>query len=58
MIKKSIYILILLSAVVAVIFAAIDMNNTSSLLPKRQISEATAIEVEGTDSLTVAPDMP
>ena len=55
MIKKTIYILLLICAVVAVVFAAINRPNTHTLLP---ITAEKSVEVEITepDSLTIEPD--
>lgn len=57
MIKKSIYILLLLSAVAAVAFATIDRKNTRSLLPQRQTCEPTTTpNLNPIDSLEMSID--
>ncbi len=53
MIKKAIYILLLICAVVAVVFAAINRPNTHTLLP---IKAEKSVEITEPDSLTIEPD--
>ena len=53
MIKKTIYILLLICAVVAVVFAAINRPNTHTLLP---IKAENSVEITEPDSLTIEPD--
>ena len=53
MIKKTIYILLLLGAVVAVVFAAINRPNTHTLLP---LGSKPSIEITEPDSLTIESD--
>lgn len=55
MIKKTIYILLLLSAVIAVVFAAINRPNTHTLLPIATKEQSVEITTEP-DSLLVEPD--
>lgn len=52
MIKKTIYILILLATVAAVVFAALDRRNTHSLLPldNKNVSEE-SMQIEAADTL-------
>lgn len=56
MIKKSIYILLLLSTVAAVAFAAIDRKKTRSLLPQRQTCEPATPNLNTVDSLAISID--
>ena len=53
MIKKTVYILLLLGAVVAVVFAAINRPNTHTLLP---LKAKQSIEITEPDSLTNESD--
>ena len=53
MIKKTVYILLLLGAVVAVVFAAINRPNTHTLLP---LKAKQSIEITEPDSLTIESD--
>ena len=53
MIKKTVYILLLLGAVVAVVFAAINRPNTHTLLP---IKAEKSVEIIESDSLTIESD--
>lgn len=55
MIKKTIYILLLICAVVAVVFAAINRPNTHTLLPIKA-DKSVEVEITEPDSLTIEPD--
>ncbi|MBQ6870326.1 MAG: hypothetical protein IJO17_07675 [Alistipes sp.] len=55
MIKKTIYILLLICAVVAVAFAAINRPNTHTLLPIKA-EKSVEVEITEPDSLTIEPD--
>ncbi|MBP3424868.1 MAG: hypothetical protein J6K57_07500 [Alistipes sp.] len=55
MIKKTIYILLLICAVVAVVFAAINRPNTHTLLPIKA-EKSVEVEITEPDSLTIEPD--
>ena len=53
MIKKTVYVLLLLGAVVAVVFATINRPNTHTLLP---LKAKQSIEIIESDSLTNESD--
>ena len=53
MIKKTIYILLLLGTVAAVVFAAINRPNTHTLLP---LGSKQSTEITEPDSLTIESD--
>lgn len=53
--KKTIYILLLICAVVAVVFAAINRPNTHTLLPIKA-EKSVEVEITEPDSLTIEPD--
>ena len=55
MIKKTIYILLLICAVVAVVFVAINRPNTHTLLPIKA-EKSVEVEITEPDSLTIEPD--
>ncbi|MBQ7952662.1 MAG: hypothetical protein IJ286_06105 [Alistipes sp.] len=55
MIKKTIYILLHICAVVAVVFAAINRPNTHTLLPIKA-EKSVEVEITEPDSLTIEPD--
>ena len=55
MIKKTIYILLLICAVVAMVFAAINRPNTHTLLPIKA-EKSVEVEITEPDSLTIEPD--
>lgn len=55
MIKKTIYILLLICAVVAVVFAAINRPNTHTLLPIKA-EKSVEVKITEPDSLTIEPD--
>ena len=56
MIKKTVYIVLLLAAVVAVVFAAINRPNTHTLLPLGKRSAAAIETATEPDSLTIESD--